>query len=146
MFSTLKQQITWFFFFFVVLTLFQTTNFRLFQTQGVCTQQFQNWWKWCKIVLKGRKHCGKRRKLLGMSDFSFSKSVFNRPELLTCKNKGLFGKGLKYFNPFPNNPWFLWPTKEGFWKYRGKMRKCWWPAFSPFPTMVSFLSKPEIIV
>ena len=29
------------------------------------------------------------------------------------------------------------PEKEAFWKHCGKRRKCWWPAFSPFPTMFS---------
>ena len=32
-----------------------------------------------------------------MSNFSFSNSVFKRPVLQTCKNQGLFGKGLKSF-------------------------------------------------
>ena len=34
-------------------------------------------------------------KLLVMSNFSFSHSVFKRLVLQTCKNQGLFGKGLK---------------------------------------------------
>ena len=29
------------------------------------------------------------------------------------------------------------PENEAFWKHCGKRRKCWWPAFSPFPTMFS---------
>ena len=31
--------------------------------------------------------------------------------------------------------------KEAFWKHCGKRRKCWSPAFSPFPTMFSTLPK-----
>ena len=40
----------------------------------------------------GRKHCGKREKLL---NFSFFHSVFKGIVLQTSKNHGLFGKGLK---------------------------------------------------
>ena len=32
----------------------------------------------------------------------------------------------------------------GFWKHCGKRRKCWLPAFSPFPTMFSSMSKTFI--
>ena len=42
----------------------------------------------------GRKHCGEKEKLLVMSNFSFSHNVFKRLVLQTCKNQGLFGKGL----------------------------------------------------
>ena len=35
------------------------------------------------------------------------------------------------------------PLKEAFWKQCGKRRKCWWPAFSPFPTMFSTLLKTK---
>ena len=45
----------------------------------------------------GRKHCGKKEKLLVTSNFSFSNSVFKRLELQTRKNQGLFGKGLRAF-------------------------------------------------
>ena len=78
-----------------ILTLSQTTNFRLFQTGGVCRRQFQIWWKWQKALEMGRKHCGKKEKLLIMSNFSFSHSVFKRLLLQTRTNQGLFGKGLK---------------------------------------------------
>ena len=43
------------------LTHYQTTNFRLFQTERVCWRQFQIWWKWQKVIQTGRKHCGERR-------------------------------------------------------------------------------------
>ena len=36
------------------------TNFRLFQTERVCRQQYQIWWKWQKVIQTGRKHYGKR--------------------------------------------------------------------------------------
>ena len=35
---------------------------------------------------------------------------------------------------------------ETFWKHCRKRRKCWLPAFSPFPTMFSILSKTWIII
>ena len=68
---------------FHVLTLSQTTNFRLFQTERVCRQQFQIWWKLNKVLQMG-------------SNFCFSHSVFKGLVLQTCKNKGLFGKGLSF--------------------------------------------------
>ena len=43
------------------LTHYQTTNFRLFQTERVCRRQFQIWRKWQEVIQTGRKHCGKRR-------------------------------------------------------------------------------------
>ena len=41
-----------------------------------------------------------KEKLLITSNFSFSHSVFKRLVMQTCKNQGLFGKGL---NTFSNN-------------------------------------------
>ena len=46
---------------FAPLTHYQTTNFRLLQTERVCRRQFQIWRKWQKVIQMGRKHCGKRR-------------------------------------------------------------------------------------
>ena len=51
-----------------------------------------------------------KEKLLVMSNFSFSHSVFKRLEQKTCKNQGLFGKGLSpyqglvtfFFSYFPD--------------------------------------------
>ena len=48
------------------LTFAQTINFKLFQTEKVCRWQFQIWWKWKKVLHIGRKHCRKRRKILGL--------------------------------------------------------------------------------
>ena len=47
-----KKKIIW-----ARLTLSQTTNFRLFQTERVCRRQFQIWWQWQKMCQTGRKHC-----------------------------------------------------------------------------------------
>ena len=46
---------------------------------------------------------GKKEKLLVASNFSFSHSVFKKYVLQTCKNKGLFGKGLKGRETFQEN-------------------------------------------
>ena len=60
------------------------------------------------------------------SNFSFSRCVFKRLILQTCKNHGWFGKGLKTENLFGMGG-----------KNCGKRRKSWLPAFSLFPTMFS---------
>ena len=48
---------------------------------------------WQKVLQKSRKHWEKE-KLLVTSNFSFFHNVFKRLVLQTCKNQGLFGKGL----------------------------------------------------
>ena len=82
------------------LSLSQTTNFKLFQTERVCRRQFDVWWKWHKVRKMGRKHCGKRRNcsLWAISPFP---TVFSTD--FSCrhvKTPGLFGKGLKHFMGF----------------------------------------------
>ena len=42
------------------LTLSHTRNFRLFGTERVSRRQFRIWWKWQKVLQKGRKYYGKR--------------------------------------------------------------------------------------
>ena len=65
-----------------ILSLSQTTNFRLLQTQRVWRWQFQTWWKWQKVLKTGRRHCKKSRKcsLWAISPFSalFSKDMYCR--------------------------------------------------------------------
>ena len=53
------------------------------------------------------------------------------------------GKGLNLNRTIPNfnNSW-----EGGFWKHFGKRRKCWLPAFSPFPKMISILSETNFIL
>ena len=74
------------------LTLSQMTNFRLFQTERVCRQQFQIWEKWQIVLQMGRKHCGKRRNcsLRAISPFPtlFSKILYCR----NVKTRACFGK------------------------------------------------------
>ena len=52
-----------------------------------------------------------------------------------------FGKELTLYHTIPT---FDNPKEGGFGKHCGKRRKCWFPAFSPFPTVFSTLSKGEI--
>ena len=63
-----------------LFTLSQMTNFRQFQIQRVCRQQFQSQWKLQKVYQMDRKHCGKRRNcsLRTISPFPavFSKGLY----------------------------------------------------------------------
>ena len=86
-----------------VLTLSQTTNFRLFRTERLCRWQFQVKWKWQEVLHMGRKHCGKKEKLLVTSNFSFSRSVFKRVLLQTRKSQGLFGNRLRVNSQYFDN-------------------------------------------
>ena len=65
-----------------ILTLSQTTNFRLFQTERLCRRQFQIWWKWQKVLQTSRKHCGKRGNCLlraiSLFPIVFSKDFYCR--------------------------------------------------------------------
>ena len=74
------------------LTHYQTTNFRLFQTERVCRGQFQIWGKWQTVIQMGRKLCGKRRNcsLRAISPFStvFSKGLFPR-SVKRCRCVGM---------------------------------------------------------
>ena len=77
-----------------VLTHYQTTNFRLFQTERVGKRQFQIWRKWQKVIQTGKKQCGKRRNCSLTSNFSFSHSVFKRLVSQGCQKVSLCGNGL----------------------------------------------------
>ena len=96
----------------VMLTLSQTTNFRLFQTETVCRQHYPIRWKWYKVFLTGRKHCGKRL-------------VWQ-----TLKNQGLFGKGLKNMDKWGT---VIWMSR----KHSEKSRNCSLQAISFFLTLFS---------
>ena len=92
-----------------------------------------------------------KEKLLVTSNFFFSLSVFKRIVLQTHKNQDLFGKGLKLFDieifvlgitlffnsfqPLPQIKNFKNHVYKVFWKHCWKRRKCWQPAFPPFPMM-----------
>ena len=70
------------------LTHYQTTNFRLFQTERVCRREFQIPRKWQKVIQMDRKHCGKRRNCS-------SRAISPFP---TVFSKGLFPRGVKRCN------------------------------------------------
>ena len=94
------------------LTHYQMTNFRLFQTEGVCRRQFQIWQKWQKVILMGRKRCGKRRNC----------SLWAISPLPTVFSKGLFPRASKgvivweWVNPFPHNDTFGRPLEASLLK------------------------------
>ena len=69
-----------------LLTHYQMTNFRLFQTERVCRRQFQIWRKWQKVIQMGRKPI--------MSNFSFSHSVFKTLVSQGRQKASLYGNGL----------------------------------------------------
>ena len=76
-----------------VLSHYQKTNFRLFQTEIVCRRQFQIRRKWKKVIQTGRKHCRKRRNcsLPAISSFPtvFSKGLFSRGVKVSLCGNGL---------------------------------------------------------
>ena len=74
--------------------LSQTTNFRLFQTERICRQQFWTEWKRQKVLQMDRKHCGKRRNCSLRAISPFPAVFFKTLVLQTRKNQGLFGKRL----------------------------------------------------
>ena len=64
------------------LTLSKTTNFRLFQTERVCRQQFQIWWKWHKVFSKRCKNTVGKGEIALYQQFlllqSFQKDLYRR--------------------------------------------------------------------
>ena len=85
------------------LTHYQTTNFRLFQTERVCRRQFQIWQKCKKVIQTVRKYCGKRRNcsLPAISPFPtvFSKGLFPRG-IKRCHCVGMGYPRYYYFGAF----------------------------------------------
>ena len=61
--------------------------------KGVCRRQFWGWWKGEKVLIRGRKHCGKRRNcsFQAISPFPtvFSKDLCHR----LVKARACLGKG-----------------------------------------------------
>ena len=72
---------------------------------------------------------------------SFSHNVFNRLLFLGRKRLkvGICSKGLTLYYTIPT-------FKEAFSNQCWKRRKCWYQAFSPFPTIFSTLSRREIVI
>ena len=73
----------------LILTLFQTTNFRLFHTERVCRRQFLSLMGMVESSPKGYKSLWEKEKLLNTSNFSFSCCVVKRLILQKHKNQGL---------------------------------------------------------
>ena len=80
------------------LTLSQTTNFTLFQTERVCRRQFQIWRRWQKVIQTDRKHCGKRRNCSSRAISPFSHSVFKRLVSQGRQKVSLCGNGLSLYH------------------------------------------------
>ena len=78
----------------ISLTHYQTTNFRLFQTERVCRRQFQIRLKWKKVIQMGKKTRWEKEKLLVTSNFSFSHCVFKRLVSKGHQKVSLCGNGL----------------------------------------------------
>ena len=78
------------------LTLFHTTNFRLFQTKRLCRRKFKIWWKWQKVLQTGGKQRGKRRNCSLRAISPFPTQSFQRICSADTLNRGLFGKVLRH--------------------------------------------------
>ena len=84
-----------------LLTLSQSTISDLSKLKGFADDNFE-------IDENGRKvskhveNAVAKEKLLVMSNFSFSHSVFKRLVLQTLKNQGLFGKELTHYHTMPH--------------------------------------------
>ena len=85
---------------------------------------------------KGWKTLWEKEKLLVTSNFSFSHSVSKRFVIHTCKNQGLFGKGL---TPYYTIPHFDALKIYSCGKHCEKRRYCLLQAISSFLTMFSTL-------
>ena len=83
--------------------------------------------------LIGWKTLWEKEKMLVTSIFSFFLNVFKRLP---------FGGFLTLYHTIPT---FNDSGKETFWKHCGKRRKCWLPAFSPFPTCFLSFQKRILI-
>ena len=80
-----------------VLTFSQTTNFRHSQTESDCRrcrQQFSNLMKMAEDSSNSQKTLWEKEKLLVVTNFFFSYSVFKQLLLQTRKNQGSCEKGL----------------------------------------------------
>ena len=115
--------------FSTLLTFSLKTNFRLFHAERVSRRQYQIWWKWLKVLQMGRKTLCEKEKLLILSNFFFSQSVFKLIVLQTRKNNGLFGNLL-----------ILSQTSPGFYVSEVQIfRNAWLPSGERFG-LVTWLS------
>ena len=108
----------------IFINPFLNNYFRLFWTERVCRWPFQIWWKWKKVLQMGRKHSGKRRKCSLWVIYPFL-SVLKSIVLQTCKNQGLFGKGLSL--KFSSQTLSVWKSLKLIVWERVKGWKAWGP-------------------
>ena len=94
----------------MILTLSQTTNFGLVQTDKSLQTTISNLMKIAEISTNGWKTLWEKKKLLVTSDFFFSHSVFKRLVLQTHKTQGFFGETVKHGGTLSNevNKNFQW--------------------------------------
>ena len=96
----------------LILTLSQTTNFRLSQTEEFADNDNKSDKNGRNFFKQGRKHSGKRRNfsLQAISPFPkvFSKALYCRHvKTRACLGKGKFWSApVISFDPFTNKPWF----------------------------------------
>ena len=95
-------------------------NFRLFQIERLCRRQFQIWRKWQKVIPTSRKTLWGKEKLLVMSNFSFSHSVFTRLVSQGHQKVSLCGNGLKPYYTILN---FDAPSERSLFKNFVKKKK-----------------------
>ena len=149
---------------FNILTHYQTTNFRLFQTERVCGRQFQIWRKWQQVIQTGRKHCGKTRNCSLQAISPFSHIVFKRLVSQVPQKVSLCGNGLRHLtDSLPNDKILDWSKLKAFAddkitdlkikicfgksrKHCCKRGKFWLPAFSPFPTIFRVVKSRDCLV
>ena len=94
---------------------FPNIKFRLFLTERISRQQFQFLRKWQAVLQVGRKHCGKKEKLLVIKD------ELDRFFLI---------------QPFPRkSPDLYLSAVEVFWRHCGKRRNCSFQAISPLSSV-----------
>ena len=117
----------------MTLTLSQTTNFRLPNQKEYVDENSKFDENGRKFFRRVENTVGKG-KLLIMSNFSFSYSVFKRLLLQTCKKKGLYGKGLR--SVF---------SKSGQKKKIPIYRRPTIPVFSRDPTIFIEFAKKKIL-
>ena len=127
--------IFWMFYPFPNEKYFTLPNYKSLQTT------ISNFMKMAESSLQWLKTLWEKEKFL------VTCSVFQRLLLQTHKNQGLFGKGLTTSerHDYHKIPTYNDPEKEAFQKYCGKRKKCWFPAFSPFPTRFSTLFNSNFI-
>ena len=77
----------------------QKTNFRLFRTQRVCSDNFQFDENGSRMFSKWVENTVVKGEIARYEQFLLLPQCFQKDLLETCKNQGLFGKGLLFNKP-----------------------------------------------